>query len=61
MGIIGAVPVYKCQVLKVRQVSQEVLDVQGLMVPREKEETLALEASLDHKVNLQSICFCTGI
>ena len=61
MVIIGAVLVYTCQVLKVSQVSQEALDVQGLMVPKEKEETLALEASLGHKVNLQSGFFCTGI
>jgi len=46
-------PVYlDHQVLKVSQVSQEALDVQGLMVPKEKEETLALEASLGHKVSL---------
>lgn len=46
-------PVYlDDQVLKVSQVSQEALDVQGLMVPKEKEEILALEASLDHKVSL---------
>lgn len=40
------------QVLKVSQVSQEALDVQGLMVPKEREETRPLEASLDHKVSL---------
>lgn len=38
------------QVLKVSQVCQEALDVQGLMVPREKEEILVLVANLDLKV-----------
>lgn len=43
-------PVYPDdQVLKVSQVSQEALDVQGLTVPKEREETLVLEANLDHK------------
>lgn len=40
------------QALKVNQVSQEVLDVQDLMVPKEREETLVLEVNLDHKVSL---------
>lgn len=39
------------QVLKVWQVSQEALDVQALMVPKEREETLVLEANQDHKVS----------
>lgn len=51
MLISGVVPVCPCQVLKVSQVSQEALDVQGLTVPKEREETLGLEANLDHKVN----------
>ncbi len=41
-----------CQVLKVSQVYQEAPDVQGLQVPKEREETLVLEVSLVHKVNL---------
>lgn len=46
-------PVYlDDQVLKVSQVCQEVLGVQGLTVPKEREETLVLEANLDHKVSL---------
>lgn len=40
------------QALKGNQVSQEVLDVQGSMVPKEREETPVLEANLDHKVSL---------
>lgn len=46
-------PVYlDDQVLKVGQDSQEALDVQGLMVPKEREETPVSEANLDHKVSL---------
>lgn len=46
-------PVYlEHQVLKVSPVSQEDLHVQVLMGPKEKGGTLALEASLDHKVFL---------
>lgn len=40
------------QALKVNQVYLEVLDVQGLMVPKEREEILVLEVNLDHKVSL---------
>lgn len=46
-------PVYlDDQLLKVSQVSQETLGVQGLTVPKEREETPVLEANLDHKVSL---------
>lgn len=40
------------QALRVSQVSQEDLDVPGLMVPKERGEILVLEAGLDHKVFL---------
>lgn len=40
------------QVLKVNQASQEDQDVQGLMEPKEREEIMAMEANLDHKVSL---------
>ncbi|MEQ2202551.1 hypothetical protein XENOCAPTIV_006112 [Xenoophorus captivus] len=40
------------QAPKVRQVSQEALDVQGLMEPKEKRENPVLEANQDHKVFL---------
>lgn len=39
------------QVQRVSLVSQEPLDVQGSMVPKEREETPALEDSQDHKVS----------
>lgn len=46
-------PVYQeDQVLKVSPVYQAVPDVPGLMEPKERGETLVLEANLDHKVFL---------
>lgn len=42
-----------CQVLKVNQGCKGPLDVQGLMAPKEKEETLAPEACVDLKVKLR--------
>lgn len=50
--IIEVTPVCNCKVLKVSQVYLEALDVQVSTVPKETEEALVLEASLDHKVNL---------
>lgn len=53
-------PVDTCQALKVSQVSQESLDVQGVTVPKEREETPVLGDNLDHKVNVTEklICYC---
>lgn len=55
--MIEVIPVCTSQVLKVSQVSPEALDVQGLTVPKETEETLDMGASLDHKVNLHGGLF----
>lgn len=46
------IPFCTHQALKVSQVFQEALDVQGWMAQKEKEETLVLEVNLDHKVKL---------
>lgn len=48
--LIGGASVSTCQVLKVSQVSQEAPGVQDSTAPKEREETPATEASLDHKV-----------
>lgn len=61
MSIISARRVPLGQVLKVSQDSQEALDVQGLMGPKEREGTPASEASLGLQVTLLSglSLYCT--